>query len=102
MRTGIATRGIIEGGSLADRAAKKRRCQRFLFASTMDRRHLQSRHALLRRGLALLLCLAAVVVLAAVWEGQAQQPPKAKDEGGQFYEQQIKPILVQNCFKCHS
>src|SRR4051794_11161819 len=67
----------------------------------MDRRCTQSLFARLRRLPAGLGC-AGTLVLAVLWQGTAQEPPKAKDDGVQLFEQKIKPILAENCFKCHS
>src|SRR5436190_21362522 len=68
----------------------------------MDRRCLQSSRRMIPQGLGVLTVLLGGWLCAAPWQTTAQESPKGKDDGVQFFEKQVKPILVENCFKCHS
>ncbi len=46
--------------------------------------------------------VALVALLAASAAGAAPGKPKATKEGLEFFEKRIRPILVQNCYECHS
>ncbi|HEV3339285.1 MAG TPA: c-type cytochrome domain-containing protein [Pirellulales bacterium] len=51
------------------------------------------------RGIILLLSLSMAIPSVAAPPAMEQHPTK---EGAQFFEKQIRPILVQNCYQCHS
>src|SRR5262245_51390853 len=50
----------------------------------------------------LVLGLIGFVFAAVGLGGFADEPPTISKEGIQFYEQKIKPIFAENCYKCHS
>jgi cytochrome c553 len=50
-------------------------------------------------GIILLLSLSMAIPSVAAPPAMEQHPTK---EGAQFFEKQIRPILVQNCYQCHS
>src|SRR5207237_2064381 len=55
-----------------------------------------------RTGVAFLVCWLAAGVAGAqpvIKPGPASKPSK---EGIDFFEKKIRPVLVHNCYKCHS
>ncbi len=56
----------------------------------------------LTRALAVLLCAGAVWMLASGVGLAAEPSNKLSPEGVEFFEKRIRPILVANCYECHS
>lgn len=53
---------------------------------------------LAQHGLAHRLCLLALLTLG-LW---GSEPLRANDEGIDFFERQVRPLLVKHCYECHS
>src|SRR5262245_10326143 len=49
-------------------------------------------------GVVLLACL----LTRASWPGHAQEVAKPSAEDLALYEKQVRPLLAENCYKCHS
>jgi mono/diheme cytochrome c family protein len=54
------------------------------------------------RNLNPLKCVAAIALSALGLAAQAAQTPPPSPAQSQFFETKIRPILVDNCYKCHS
>ena len=52
------------------------------------------------RPLALALTFAAVALRAGA-AAASDSPPAATPDGLEFFEQKIRPLLVDTCYKCH-
>ena len=57
----------------------------------------------IRRGSTLLRTLTGVLVLTGAWSVAANRLPAAETdpEAIKFFEMKVRPILAENCFKCH-
>jgi len=47
-------------------------------------------------------CLIAVVAVVLSSETHSGEPDSTKDEGIEFFEKQVRPLLVKHCYECHS
>src|SRR5689334_19181143 len=47
------------------------------------------------------LCVSAVAAYGLILSGTAADDPAAREKA-QIFETRVKPILAENCFKCHS
>src|SRR5579864_5223452 len=43
-----------------------------------------------------------IVIWVAITSGGALAANNSDDAGVQFFESRIRPLLVENCYKCHS
>jgi len=49
-----------------------------------------------------LFIFAALLVLLLVRSAEADPTHASSGDGSEFFEKKIRPLLVENCFRCHS
>src|SRR5258708_38178384 len=56
-----------------------------------------------RSRLAAVLCVLGAAAFSAKGSvGQEEKPAVVSPAAAQFFESKVRPVLVDNCFKCHS